>query len=242
MVVHTPVPEAFLPAGEEKPEFRLTPENECLSGIRNIVFDLGGVIIDLRRDHAVEALRILGLDNADELLGLYRQEEPFLGLETGRLTAGEFYDLLRPLCGGATDVEMAEAFSRFLVGIPVARLRRLRELREAGYRLYVLSNTNPVMYHGWISNAFRAEGLSINDYFDGIVVSFEELTCKPDTALFGRVLTRYRLEGNETLMLDDSEANCRGAREAGMQALRVGGTSADDMLAITSRLLQPARK
>lgn len=206
------------------------------SEIRNIVFDLGGVVINLRRERAVEAYRKLGVDNADELLGLYRQEEPFLGLETGRLTEPEFFDLMRPLCNGATDTTMAEAFSMFLLDIPVERLRRLRELRGKGYRLFVLSNTNPVMYNGWISNAFRQEGLSINDYFDGITVSFQELTCKPDVEIFRRVLKRYRLKGHETLMLDDSEANCKAAEKAGMKAYRVGNDADTDMIAITDRL------
>lgn len=210
---------------------------EELRGIRNIVFDLGGVVIDLARERAVEAYEKLGVSDANELLGLYRQEEPFLGLETGRITAQEFFDLMRPICHGADDRTIAEAFIRFLVDIPLARLERLRQLRSKGYRLYVLSNTNPVMYNSWIAARFRAEGLEINDYFDGIVVSFQELTCKPDTRLFAKVLTRYGLKGEETLMLDDSEANCRGARDAGMRALKVGNTPSDDMLAITRFLL-----
>ncbi|MCM1153528.1 MAG: HAD family phosphatase [Muribaculum sp.] len=211
---------------------------EKKENIKNIVFDLGGVIIDLRREMAVEAYRELGLENADELLGLYRQEEPFLGLETGRLTESAFLDYMRPMCGGATDEQMCEAFTHFLVALPAERLKRLRELRAKGYRIYALSNTNPIMYNGWIADAFRAEGLSINDYFDGIVVSFQELTCKPDREIFRRVLSRYGLKGEETLMLDDSAANCEGARRAGMQAAKVGLTPADDMLALTAEFLQ----
>ena len=100
------------------------------SNIKNIIFDLGGVVIDLRREDAVEALQRLGLAEADTMLGLYRQEEPFLGLETGRLHAGEFFELIRMHCPGASDVDITEAFNRFLVAIPAARLERLRRLRE----------------------------------------------------------------------------------------------------------------
>lgn len=207
------------------------------TSIRNIVFDLGGVVIDLRREQAVEAYRELGLKNVDELLGLYRQEPPFLWLETGEVTEAEFFDRLRPLCNGADDRTMAQAFSRFLEGIPTKRLERLRALREKGLRLYVLSNTNPVMYNGWIAEAFRAEGLSINDYFDGIVCSFQELTCKPAPEIFERVLRRYGLKGEETLMLDDSIANCKAARSVGMHAACVGKDTTDDMLALTDVFL-----
>ncbi|MDE6272076.1 MAG: HAD family phosphatase [Muribaculaceae bacterium] len=205
--------------------------------IKNIIFDLGGVVIDLRREDAVEALEKIGLKDADSMLGLYRQEEPFLGLETGRLTAGEFFETIRSMCHGATDTEITDAFNRFLIDIPEERLVRLRKLREKGYRLFVLSNTNPVMYNSRIGMLFRKEGLTVNDYFDGIVASFQELTCKPDPEIFSTVVRRYRLNPEETLMLDDSPANCEAARSIGLNALQVGRRPDDDMMALTQQFL-----
>lgn len=210
-----------------------TATDPDISGIRNIVFDLGGVVIDLKRERAVEALQALGLSEADRLLGLYRQEEPFLGIETGRLHAAEFFELIRTSCPGANDLQITEAFNQFLVGIPVERLQRLRRLRESGLRIFALSNTNPIMYNSWIAEHFRQEGMSVNDYFDGIVASFQELCCKPDLRIFNILLHRYGLDPAATLMLDDSEANCEAARRCGMRAIRVGSTPADDMMAIT---------
>ncbi|MDE7402570.1 MAG: HAD family phosphatase [Muribaculaceae bacterium] len=211
---------------------------EWLQNIQNIVFDLGGVVINLDRSKAVDALSALGIEGVNELLGQYVQKEPFLGLETGRLTAGEFFDLLRKQSNpNTTDTQITDAFNQFLVSLPVERLERLRVLRMAGYRVFALSNTNPVMYNSWISNAFTQEGGKINDYFDGIVTSFQEFTCKPDKSIFETVLRRYGLNGGETLMLDDSDANCKAAAEAGMNALRIGNTEQDDMMAVTSLLL-----
>ncbi len=218
-----------------------TPAPATPDGIRNIVFDLGGVVIDLCRENAVAALRALGLKEADQMLGLYRQEEPFLGLETGRITAGEFFETIRRSCPGASDTQITEAFNAFLVSLPIERLERLRLLRREGYRVFALSNTNPVMFHSWIARAFRQEGMQVNDYFDGIVASFEELCCKPDPAIFRTVLRRYSLDPAQTLMLDDSEKNCQAARDCGMHAIRVGLTPTDDMLAITHNLLQTAK-
>ncbi len=214
-----------------------------IAGIENIIFDLGGVVIDLDRSRAVARLGELGLKEVDELLGQYVQKEPFLGLETGRTTAGAFFDLLRARCQeqgypAPTDVQITEAFNAFLVDLPSVRLQRLRELRMAGYRVFALSNTNPVMYNSWIANAFRQEGGSINDYFDGIVTSFQELRCKPDPEIFATLLRRYGLPGTQTLMLDDSEANCQAAASVGIHALKVGYTPQDDMMAYTSLLLQ----
>lgn len=207
-------------------------------GVDNVVFDLGGVVIDLRRDNAVEALRELGLADAGDLLGLYRQEGPFLDLETGRISPAGFFDLLRPHCRpGTTDTDIQTAFCRFLTALPAERLAALRALRARGKRLYALSNTNAVMYHSWIAEAFRAEGLCIDDYFDGIVTSFEQGACKPDPAIFEALLRRYGLDPAATLFLDDSEANCRAARGCGLRSAVVGAPGSDtDMLHIVARI------
>lgn len=214
-----------------------------LKGVRNIIFDLGGVVIDLNRHRAAQELIKLGVSNADELLGQYVQHPPFLDLETGKITAGDFFDILRTIClrtypdHEVTDKQLTDAFNAFLVDLPIERLTRLRELRMAGFRVFALSNTNPVMYNSWIAEKFRQESGNINDYFDGIVTSFQERTCKPDAAIFETVLRRYGLPGNQTLMLDDSDANCKAAAECGIHALRIGYTPADDMMAYTGLLL-----
>lgn len=217
-------------------------EKHWIEGIENVVYDLGGVVIDLDRSQAVEGLKALGIVEADSLLDQYEQKGPFLALETGRIKTGPFFDELRGIAvangyPAPTDTQLAEAFNRFLVRLPKERLEMLRRMRMAGFRIFVLSNTNPVMYNSWIDDAFHAEGGTINDYFDGIVASFQEGTCKPDPTIFETVMRRYGLNPSRTLMLDDSAANCRAAASTGMQALQVGSTPETDMLAISDLLL-----
>lgn len=207
--------------------------------IKNIIFDLGGVVIDIVRANAVRALENLGIRDADTLLGEYEQKGPFLLLESGKLTAAQFYDHLSPLCRKDTScTEIQDAFEKFLVALPAERLDAIRKLRKRGFRLYVLSNTNPIMFNHWIDLAFRQQGASINDYFDGVVVSFQERTCKPDPKIFTNLITRYGLEPSETLMLDDSQANCDSARSIGLEAIRVEKTGKDSILEIISRLVE----
>ncbi|MDE6549228.1 MAG: HAD family phosphatase [Muribaculaceae bacterium] len=214
---------------------------EWIYNIKNVIFDLGGVVIDLDRDRAVRALEQLGLEGADEMLGLYGQKEPFLGLETGETPAGEFFDIMRSRMNpGVNDKEITRAFNEFLVELPAKRLEMLRRMRMAGYRIFMLSNTNPVMYNSWIDRAFRQEGGTVNDYFDGIVVSYQELMCKPNVAIFETLMRRYGLNPSETLMLDDSEKNCQAAAEAGAHAFKVGKSENDDMMAICGALLEAA--
>lgn len=195
-----------------------------MQNIKNVVIDLGGVMIDLDRDRCVGAFEQLGVKGADRMLGLYKQEEPFLSVETGRISSAEFYDGLRKMTGSdICDAEFENAFDEFLVALPVERLEALRKMREAGLRLYMISNTNAIMYDGWIKRAFMQEGRRVGDYFDGIVTSFAEGVCKPDTELFRILLDRYGLNPSESILLDDSEANCAAARSLGMHALRIIG-------------------
>lgn len=216
---------------------------DWIYNINNVIFDLGGVVVDLDRERAVKALGQLGLEDADRMLGLYGQQEPFYGLETGERSTGEFFDIMRSRMNpGVTDRQITDAFNQFLVRIPVQRLAMLRRMRMAGYRIFVLSNTNPVMFNTWLDRAFRQEGGTINDYFDGVVVSYEELMCKPNVAIFQTLMRRYGLNPAETLMLDDSDKNCKAAAEAGAHALKVGDTDSDNMLAICGALLEAKEK
>ena len=206
---------------------------------RNIIFDLGGVVIDLQRIMAVKALDKLGITDASVLLGEYGQKGPFKLLETGEITAAQFFDLLLPACKpGTTCTDLQNAFEDFLKDLPEERLVMIRKLREEGFRLFVLSNTNPIMFHHWIDDAFRKEGKSVNDYFDGIVVSYEEKTMKPDPQIFRNLVERYRLNPSETLMLDDSEANCLAAESIGLSAVRIFSDGPDSFREVCTRLLE----
>ena len=211
--------------------------------IKNIIFDLGGVVIDLDRDRAVRQLENLGLTNVSHLLGEYEQKGDFLALEKGEKSSAELYDAILSLCpSDVTATRIRDAFEAFLVALPPERLKAIRALREMGFHTYVLSNTNPIMYNHWIENAFRQEGLTINDYFDGITVSFQERLCKPDPRIFLNVVKRYHLNPAETLMLDDSAANCESARSIGLQAIRVMKNGVDSFSEICKRLMEEASK
>lgn len=188
--------------------------------IKNVVLDLGGVVIDLAKERCIEAFKALGYTDIEAMLDLYVQSGPFFELETGAMSTAAFYDLMRPLCPAAgCDMDIQQAFNSFLVALPVERLRAIRRARRVGLKMFALSNTNPVMYPTWIDAAFRQEGLAIGDYFHGIIASFQERCCKPSPKIFEILLTRYGLQANETLFMDDSPANCEAARACGLQAV-----------------------
>ncbi len=183
--------------------------------MKNLLFDLGGVIMDIERQRCVEAYRALGMAHPEEFLGDYAQKGPFMMIESGEITAQEFRDTLHSyLPKGVTDEEIDQAFFQFLVGIPEHRLRELRELRKT-HKIYLLSNTNPIMWDGKIEREFRKEGLRREDYFDGMVTSFEAKSMKPDEQIFRYAIDKLGIKPEETLFLDDSQANLDAAAQLG---------------------------
>ena len=188
-----------------------------LDGVRNLLFDLGGVIMNLRRENCVEALEQLGLKEADEMLGLYCQTGPFMQLEEGKITPAEFRAEIRRRIGcEVSDAEMDDAFNRFLLGIPVERLRALESLRKQ-YKIYMLSNTNAIMFDSKIKTDFQIDGKNREDYFDGMCLSYEEGCAKPDPQIFHNVLDKFCIKAEETLFFDDSQANLEAAARLGFR-------------------------
>lgn len=189
--------------------------------IKNLLFDLGGVIMDIRRLNCVASFERLGMKDADSFLGEYSQKGPFLQLEEGLINEAQFRDAVREYIDGeVTDEQIDKAFCDFLVGIPTYRLEQLRQLKKR-YGIYMLSNTNPIMWHSRIAEEFRQEGMEREDYFDGIVTSFEARSIKPDAKIFHTVVEKLGIKPEETLFLDDSQKNLDAASALGFHTLLV---------------------
>lgn len=177
--------------------------------------------MDIRRANCVQALRSLGFSDAENYLGDYAQTGPFGQLEEGLISPDEFRAFIRSkIDRHVTDAQIDSAFDKFLIGIPVERLRQLKALRRT-YGVYMLSNTNPIMWHSKIAADFKEDGQDVDAYFDGIVTSFEAKALKPHPEIFEYAIRNFNLVPAETLFLDDSEANLRGAEALGFQTALV---------------------
>ena len=186
--------------------------------IKNLLFDLGGVVISIEREQCVSRLKQLGMRDADDMIGLYAQTSAFGSLESGAISADEFHDeMRRHFSRHVTNEEIDGALNAFITGLPVQRLQALRQLRKR-YGVYVLSNTNPIMFHSRIAQLFRAEGLEMADYFDGITTSFEAKACKPDKKIFDYAVATMGIRPEETMFFDDGQANVDAARGLGFNA------------------------
>ena len=184
--------------------------------IKTIIFDLGGVIINIDRERSVAAFQDLGLKNASSYLDCYKQKGFFLELENGRLDAEGFCSELSRLCGKVITCEQAShAWLSIIKDVPAERLSFLESLRKQ-YRVCLLSNTNPFIMD-WAANPdFCGTGHYLNAYFDHLFLSYKMRCVKPDAAIFEKVLAELNEKPGEILFIDDGQANIQMGQQMGM--------------------------
>lgn len=194
----------------------MTKTTNDMNKIKNVVFDLGGVLVDLDIDRCIAAFRSLGMDAVAELINPYYPAEMIGRLEHGEISFHEACDQMRLLAGTPqiTDEQIAWAYGEFLVGIPVGKLRQIDALRSWGIRTYVLSNNNPASME-YIRRMFRGDGKTMNDYFDAVYLSYELHELKPSEAIFRKMISASGLRPEETLFIDDGQKNVDAARTLG---------------------------
>ena len=191
--------------------------------IKNLLFDLGGVVVDLERDRCLKSLVDLGMtaEDADNMVGLYIQAGPFQQLEHGDIDSATFRNIIRAsLPHPVTDDNIDKAFSNFIVGIPLHRLQAIERLRTK-YRTYIISNTNPIMFDGVLAREFAKDGKTLSDYFDGVTVSYLAHSTKPERKIFDYAVETMGIVPQETLLLDDGQKNIDAARALGFNAALV---------------------
>lgn len=189
--------------------------------IKNIVFDFGGVIIEIDTQNAINKFKKLGLSEPHRFLNSYQQTGAFYALENGDITADEFITELSSMCGRDISYEEAkEAWLGFVVNVQTDFLDFLQPLRSR-YQLSVLSNTNPFL-QGWArSSEFTPEGKTLDDYFDTLYLSYEMNCSKPSEEIYKKMLLQGNMKPEETLFVDDSVKNIEAARRLGINGLLV---------------------
>ena len=186
--------------------------------IKNIVFDLGGVLVDLDFKAAINGLQKAGFAKVKEQLQSFDREGIFQKFELGEMTAEEFRTAIRENSTVTlTDEEIDALWNAMLLEIPREKLELILDLRGK-YMVYLLSNTNSIHWDYVCKNAFNYRGFRVNDYFEETFLSYEMHLAKPNKAIFEKVLHDANLLPEETLFIDDSEANCKAAEEVGIHA------------------------
>ena len=187
--------------------------------IKNIAFDLGGVVLALSYEQAVKRFEEVGLKDARQQLDAFEQRGIFGDLESGRITAEDFRRELSKMVGRElTADECYQAWHGYVDHVPKRNLEALLSLRKRGYRVCLLSNTNPYMMQ-WANNDFDGEGHPISYFFDALYLSYQCKVMKPRREIFELMLQGQQSTPEETLFVDDGRRNVEMAASMGMQTL-----------------------
>ena len=188
--------------------------------IKNIAFDLGGVVIALSYEQAVRRFEEIGLKDARQHLDAFHQRGIFGDLERGIITTEEFRIELGKLIGReVTYDECLYAWHGYVEYVPQKNLQMLLKLRQLGYKVCLLSNTNPFMMQWAMSNEFDGNGHSMDYYFDNLYLSYKYKHMKPSPEIFKIMLEGQQSSAEETLFIDDGQKNVEAAKELGMKTL-----------------------
>lgn len=187
---------------------------------KNIIFDLGGVLLNLNSQNTVNAFKKIGVSNFDELYSQAKQIRLFDDFEIGAITSTQFRDGIRALSGkNLPDEDIDFAWNAMLMDLPEERLKMLDKLWY-NYRLFLLSNTNEIhiaAYSQYLQKTFGFPSLS--HLFEKEYFSYKIAKRKPDAETFEYVLKENNLLAKETLFIDDSLQHTQGASNCGIQAV-----------------------
>lgn len=187
--------------------------------IKNIAFDLGGVVVALSYEQAVRRFEEIGLKNARQHLDAFEQKGIFGDLESGRISAEDFRRELSLLVGRElTADECYQAWHGYVDYVPKRNLEAILSLRARGYKVCLLSNTNPYMMQ-WAERDFDGEGHPISHFFDAMYLSYQCGVMKPRREIFEMMLKGQQAKAEETIFVDDGPRNVEAASALGMHTL-----------------------
>ncbi|MBI1221113.1 MAG: HAD-IA family hydrolase [Bacteroidetes bacterium] len=190
--------------------------------IKNLLFDLGGVIIDLHIQNTREAFEELGMKETGNWFVAHDQNSWLNKYETGQIDTDAFIAGINKDSGlGISEKDFKQAWNAMLGKVRRSRLEMLENLREK-YRVFALSNINPMHAHACHEILERDHDIySFHEIFDRVFFSHEINARKPDKASFDAVLKATGIHPEETLFFDDHFPNVEAAARFGFLAQHV---------------------
>lgn len=185
--------------------------------VEAIIFDLGGVIIDIDYQKTIHAFEKLGMSDFHTVYSQAAQSNLFDDFETGQISAQRFINSLLPhLATGTSPNKAVQAWNAMILDVPAEKLALLKRLKEK-YPLYLLSNTNelhvPVVRRAWSQTTNEP----MESFFNKIYFSHEVQLRKPHQEIFQFVCEDQHLNPQKTLFIDDSIQHIEGAKKYGLQ-------------------------
>lgn len=189
-----------------------------LAGVKNIIFDYGGVIINIDFKLTINAFKELGFVNVEECVFQSKGSDLLVKMEKGIISIKEFMNEIRQISKQSyTDEQIENAWNALLLDMPVERIKLIEKLKLK-YRVFLLSNTNIIHYNKYLVSLQKDFSYSnFNNLFEKAWFSHDLGMIKPTKEIYDFVLKDASLLPGETIFIDDSEINIKGAKSAGLK-------------------------
>lgn len=197
--------------------------------IKNIIFDLGGVILNIDYNLTSNSFKKLGIRDFDLLYSQAKQNNLFDDFETGKISSDEFRSYIKQFIPNCSDKNIDDAWNAMLLDLPKDRLNLLNNVNKK-YRIFLLSNTNEIhinKFTEYIKTNFG--GNIFDDIFENYYYSSDIGFRKPNKDAFEYVIYNNNLIAEETLFIDDSIQHIEGANKIGLNTIFI-----DESIDITS--------
>lgn len=190
--------------------------------VKNIIFDLGGIFIDLNYFQTEAAFKNLGFINFNDVYTFKKQELFFDEFDRGKIAAADFRkEIKKHLPVAVTDEQIDLAWNAMLIDIPEKRIKWLEKISK-NYSTFLLSNTNTIHVHAFTEMLENKFGKNIfKDLFQKTYYSCEIGMRKPDAEIFEFVLKDSHLKKEETIFIDDSIQHVDGANRTGLRSFHL---------------------
>lgn len=211
-------------------------ENIDWSNIKNIIFDWGGVVVNIDYNITVERFEQIGIPDFHNLFSQEYQSNLFKDFERGKVSPDLIRDELKKHANAdITNEQIDAAWNAMLLDTPIERINLINSLKNK-FRLFLLSNTNRIHTTSYLERFKAEQNIDFFDLFDKIYLSCEVGMRKPDEEIYKYVCDNAMISPNETLFIDDTEHNLITASNFGIQCYLHGGT--DDITKYMAGLVE----
>ena len=201
-----------------------------LKGVKNIILDLGGVIINLNQELTIKAFQKLFGDKFTEIQEQLKVNKYLEKVETSEITIAEFIAFFQKFDSSISATQITTAWNSMLLGISQERVDLIKRLSK-NYNVYLLSNTNPIHYEyieEYATEQFKIE--SFKNLFKHAYLSHEVKLRKPNSSIFEYVLNDAAMVSEETLFVDDTIEHINVAKELGIRTEHLNLTNEQSLI------------
>ena len=188
-----------------------------MKNAKAIIFDLGGVILNIDYRLTIAAFEKLGVKNADLFYSKKEQNPIFDKLEIGAITPSSFLIALQKYCPKTNKSEVEKAWCAMLLDLPESRLNHIQKLSK-NYKIFLLSNTNEIHFNAFRKMIGEKRWLKFSSLFTKMYLSHEIGFRKPNKEAFQIILDENKLKANEVFFIDDSPQHIESAKTIGIQS------------------------